>query len=127
MQKTHTDETLVGFLRAVLYGFSLIFVFVAALDRLGVNTTSFAAAIAAAGLAVGVALQGTTSNFAAGVMIIMFHYFRVGDRIEVAGHVGTVKEIEMLYTMLSNDDKVQIIVPNNLITSGAVKVFPRPA
>ena len=95
----------------------LAFVIIASLEQLGVDTSSLTAIIAAAGLAVGFALQGSLSNFAAGVMIILFRPFRVGEFIEGAGIKGTVREIQIFSTILTTGDNKRIIVPNGQIMS----------
>ena len=95
MARAKVDETLSIFLGNVAYAVLLTLVVVAAVDRLGVDTTSFAAAIAAVGFAIGLALQGSLSNFAAGVMLILFQPFRVGDFIEAGGTSGTVQNIHI--------------------------------
>ena len=99
----------------------------AALEKVGVNTTSFVGIVAAAGLAIGLALQGSLSNFAAGVMIILLHHFHVGDKIEAAGQTGRVLDIQIFSSVLIAEDGTRIIVPNNAITSGTIKVFSAPA
>jgi small conductance mechanosensitive channel len=88
-----------------------------------VNTTSFAAVIAAAGLAIAFALQGSLSNFAAGVMLILFRHFRVGDVIEAGGQRGTVEEIQIFWTVLRADDGTKIVCPNSSVTGGVIKVM----
>ena len=127
LDRSHTEPTLVKFLASLVYALILAFVIIAALERLGVNTTSFAAVIAAAGLAIGFALQGSLSNFAAGVMIILLQHFHVGDKIEAAGQTGRVLDIQIFSSVLITDDGTRIIVPNNAITSGTIKVFSTPA
>jgi small conductance mechanosensitive channel len=103
----------------------LLFVIIAALNKLGVETTSFVALIGAAGLAVGLALQGSLANFAAGVMIIMFHPFGVGDYVEAGGGVGTVQDIQIFSTVIITDDKKKVIVPNAKITGDKITVYPK--
>ncbi|MEN6307472.1 MAG: mechanosensitive ion channel domain-containing protein, partial [Anaerohalosphaeraceae bacterium] len=103
-----------------LYFGLLVFVAIAALSRLGVETTSLVAIIGAAGLAVGLALQGSLSNFAAGVLLIIFKPFRVGDFVEVAGAKGTVQEIQIFNTVLHSPDNVRIIVPNSQVTGANI-------
>ena len=93
MIKRNLDETLVKFATNLIFITLMAFVIIAALDRLGVNTTSFAAIIAAAGLAIGFALQGTLSNFTSGIMLIVFRPFKVNDFIEAGGITGVVEEI----------------------------------
>jgi small conductance mechanosensitive channel len=95
----------------------------ATLEQLGVNTTSLAAVLAAAGLAVGMALQGSLSNFAAGVMIILFRPFKVGDFIEAGGTKGIVEEIHIFSTMMRTGDNVKIIVPNSSVTGGNISNY----
>ncbi len=115
MRKSHVDETLVGFAGNILFGLALGFVVIAALSQLGINTTSLAAVVAAAGLAIGLALQGSLSNLAAGVMIILFRPFRVGDFVEVAGVGGTVEGISIFTTQLRSPDNKSIVIPNGTI------------
>ncbi|MCB9882257.1 MAG: mechanosensitive ion channel [Planctomycetes bacterium] len=120
MQRARVDNTLVSFISNVIYTALLVFVVVSALGKLGVPTNSFVAIIGAAGLAVGFALQGSLSNFAAGVMIILFRPFRVGDYIEGAGEEGTVDEIQIFQTVLNTIDNRRVIVPNNQLTSASI-------
>ena len=119
------DNTLFNFLanitRYVILGFAFLFV----LNTFGIQTTSFVAVIGAAGLAVGLALQGTLSNVAAGVMIILFRPFKLGDFVEVGGQMGTVKDISLNFIELATAANVQVIVPNaqvwgNTITNYSV-------
>ncbi|SLN64965.1 Small-conductance mechanosensitive channel [Pseudoruegeria aquimaris] len=111
-KRKELDPTLFAFLgniaRVAVMALGGIFI----LNRFGVETTSLVALIGAAGLAVGLALQGTLSNFAAGVMLILFRPFKTGDFIEVGGESGTVKEISIFTTELATPDNVQIIIPN---------------
>ena len=122
MTRAHVDATLATFLRNLSYYALLIFVFITALGQLGVQTTSFVALIGAAGLAVGLALQGSLSNFASGVLMVLFHPFRVGDFIEAAGTKGTVKEIQIFTTILDHPDGRKLIVPNSPIMGGVIAV-----
>ena len=119
------DETLFAFLgnmlRYVILAFAILFV----LNTFGIQTTSIVAVIGAAGLAIGLALQGTLSNVAAGVMIIMFRPIKVGDFVEVAGQMGTIKDISLNFTELANLGNSQVIIPNsevwgNIITNYSV-------
>ena len=98
----------------------MVLVIVAALGQLGVQTTSFAAAIAAAGLAIGLALQGSLSNFAAGFLIIFFRPFKAGDYVEIAGVGGMVEEISIFTTRLVTPDNREITIPNNNITTDTI-------
>ncbi|MAH05752.1 MAG: mechanosensitive ion channel protein [Alphaproteobacteria bacterium] len=117
MQKASVDETLISFAGNIFYGLGLAFVVIASLSQLGVETTSLAAVIAAAGLAIGLALQGSLSNLAAGVMIILFRPFKIGDFVEAAGAAGIVEDISIFTTKFRTPDNRQIIVPNNAVTS----------
>ncbi len=114
------DETLTKFLCRITYALLMCAVALAGLEKLGVRTTSLTAVLAAAGLAIGMALQGSLSNFAAGVMIILFRPFKVGDLIEAAGTKGIVEEIHIFSTMLRTPDNVDIIVPNSTVTGGNI-------
>lgn len=111
------DPTITNFTGNLTYIALLAFVVLAALGQLGVQTTSFIAVLGAAGLAVGLALQGSLSNFAAGFMLIIFHPFKVGDVIEGAGVVGVVEKIQIFTTQLLTPDNKTIIVPNAKLTS----------
>ncbi|MEQ8697963.1 MAG: mechanosensitive ion channel, partial [Bauldia litoralis] len=106
------DQTLVGFFASLVKYALLAVVFIAVLNQFGVATTSIIAAMGAAALAVGLALQGTLSHFAAGVMILLFRPFKVGQFVEVAGTGGTVKQVNLFATELATPDNVQILVPN---------------
>jgi small conductance mechanosensitive channel len=116
MTKSKTDETLVKFVGSLAYIALLAFVIIAALNQLGIQTTSFIAVLGAAGLAIGLALQGSLGNFAAGVLMIIFKPFKVGDFIEGAGVAGTVEEIQIFTTQLKTPDNKTIIIPNSNIT-----------
>lgn len=120
MTKAKLDETLSSFLGNIIYFAFLTFVIITALGTLGVNTTSFAAVIAAAGLAIGLALQGSLSNFASGVLIIIFKPFAKGDYIEAAGSSGSVEEVTIFTTKLKTPDNKVVIIPNGGITSGSI-------
>lgn len=109
------DSTLFNFLGSVARYVILAFVFIAVLNRFGVETTSIIALLGAAGLAVGLALQGAMSNLAAGVMLMIFRPYKVGDFIDAAGKFGNVQEISLFTTILRTFDHQQIIVPNGQI------------
>jgi small conductance mechanosensitive channel len=109
------DPTLVAFLGNLTYTAVLVVVFVVALNQLGVETTSLVAVLGAAGLAVGLALQGSLSNFAAGVLLIIFRPIRIGDLIEAGGATGTVRDIEIFTTQLTSSDNKLITLPNSKI------------
>jgi small conductance mechanosensitive channel len=117
------DETIIGFVAGLVHAVVMVGVILAALQRIGVQTTSFVAIIGAAGLAIGLALQGSLANFAAGFMMILFKPFRVGNFIDAAGTMGIVEEIGIFTTTLRTPDNRVIIVPNNAITSGNIVNF----
>ena len=120
MSKRQVDPTLVAFGSSILYYLLMIAVVIAAVQQLGFQTTSLVAVLGAAGLAVGLSLQGALSNFAAGVLIIFFRPFRIGDVIDSAGQIGSVKEIGILYTVMSSGDNRKIIIPNSQVMSGSI-------
>jgi small conductance mechanosensitive channel len=117
MLKSKVDDTLVSFVRNLSYIALLAFVIIAALNQLGIQTASFIAVLGAAGLAIGLALQGSLSNFAAGFLMIIFRPFKVGDFIEGAGTAGTVEEIQIFTTQLKTPDNKTIIIPNSSLTA----------
>jgi len=123
MVSTHLDKTVISFLKNIAYVGAMTFVVIAALSKLGVQTASFVAVIGAAGLAVGLALQGALSNFAAGVILILFKPFHVGDFIEAGGAMGTVQEIQIFNTILFSVDNRKLIVPNSKITGDNITNF----
>lgn len=116
LTKGKVDETLVSFLGHLTYFTLLAFIIIAALNQLGIQTTSFIAILGAAGLAVGLALQGSLANFAAGILMIIFRPFRVGDYVEGGGTAGIVEEIQIFTTKLRTPDNKSIIIPNAKIT-----------
>ena len=120
LARAHVDETLAKFVCRLAHALILTVVVVAALDRIGFNTTSVAAILAAAGLAEGMALQGSLSNFAAGVMLIIFRPCRVGDFVALGGVTGTVEEINLFNTFLRTADNLEVIIPNGTVTSGII-------
>lgn len=122
-QHAQLDETLFGFAASLVRYTILAFAGVFVLAQFGVQTTSLVAIIGAAGLAIGLALQGTLSNLAAGVMLLGFRPFKVGDFIEAAGQSGTVSEIGLFTVILNTPDNVQITVPNSDIWSSAIKNY----
>ncbi len=123
MEKRNVDQALITFLGSVIYYAFMAVILLAALSKVGVETTSFIAMLGAAGLAVGLALQGSLSNFAAGILIILFRPFRVGNFIEGGGAMGSVKEINMLVTVLATPDNKMVIVPNSAIMSANIVNF----
>ncbi len=120
MEKRNVDPALISFAGNLIYSIMLIFVVIAAIDKIGVQTTSFIAVIGAAGLAVGLALQGSLANFASGVLIILFRPFKIGDFIDAGGAVGVVEEISILVTILKTPDNKKIIAPNAAIMGGVI-------
>lgn len=120
MKRANADEMLIGFLSNIIYGLLLTFIVIAALSQLGIETTSLAAILAAAGLAIGLALQGSLSNFAAGVMIIIFRPFSKGDYIEAAGTSGSVNDISIFTTTLKTPDNKTVIIPNSSVTGSNI-------
>jgi len=123
MTKKKVEGTLVIFVGNLVYAILLIIVIIAAIGRLGVQTTSFVAILGAAVLAVGLALQGTLSNFAAGVMLLLFKPFRVGDAVIAGGQTGTVHDLGIFHTTILTGDNKKVIVPNTGITGGAITNF----
>jgi small conductance mechanosensitive channel len=117
MNKKEIDPTITSFVVNMTYIALLAFVILAALGQLGVQTTSFIAVIGAAGLAIGLALQGSLSNFAAGFLMIIFRPFKVGDFIEGAGVAGTVEVIHIFTTQLTTPDNKTVIIPNASLTA----------
>lgn len=112
LKKSKVDITLVSFLSSLVYAMVVVFVIIAGLGQLGVQTASFVAIIGAAGLAIGLALQGSLANFAAGVLMVIFKPFKVGDYIEGGGISGSVTEISIFTTVMKSVDNKKIIVPN---------------
>ena len=115
MRRQEVDQTLETFVSNLARMVMMMFVFIAAIGALGIQTTSFIAILGAAGLAIGLALQGSLSNFASGVLIVLFRPFKVGDFVEAAGIAGAVVEVQILTTVLKTGDNKQIIVPNSQI------------
>lgn len=116
MVRKHVEETLITFIVNMVYTALLAFVIIASLAQLNIQTTSFVAIIGAAGLAVGLALQGSLANFAAGVLMIIFRPFKVGDFIEGAGTAGIVEKVQIFTTQLKTPDNKTIIIPNAKLT-----------
>ena len=120
MQKQEVDKTLETFICNLVRTVLMVVVVIAAIGAIGIETTSFIAIFGAAGLAVGLALQGSLSNFASGVLIVLFRPYRVGDWIEAAGISGSVEEVQILTTILKTGDNKQIIVPNSQIMGSII-------
>ncbi len=120
MNRARMDPMLTGFFASLIYMGLMALVVISALGKLGVDTGSFAALIAAAGLAIGFALQGSLGNFASGVMLMFFRPFKLGDYVEAAGTAGVIEEIQVFATTLRTPDNKTIIVPNSGITGGNI-------
>ncbi len=123
MAARQVDPALCSFAASLIHAVLLVVVVLAALGQLGIQTTSFVAILGAAGLAVGLALQGSLSNFAAGVLIILFRPFKLGDFVEAGGTAGVVREISILTTILHTPDNKRIIVPNSGVMGGNITNF----
>lgn len=120
MQKQEIDKTLETFVSNLIRMVLMVFVIIAAISAVGIQTTSLIAVLGAAGLAVGLALQGSLSNFAAGVLIVLFRPYKVGDFIEGAGVAGVVVSVQILQTILKTGDNKQVIVPNSQIMGSII-------
>ena len=120
MDRQDVDPTLQKFVGNLVNMALMVVVIIAAIGALGIQTTSFIAIFGAAGLAVGLALQGSLSNFAAGVLIVLFRPYKVGDYVEAAGIAGSVEEVQILTTVLKTPDNKQIIVPNSQIMGSII-------
>jgi small conductance mechanosensitive channel len=116
MTKRNVDATIVGFVGNLTFVALLAFFIIAALGQLGIQTTSFIAILGAAGLAIGLALQGSLSNFAAGFLMIIFKPLKLGDYVEIAGTSGTVEALQIFTTTLKTPDNKTVIIPNANIT-----------
>jgi len=123
MRSRGMDEMLVRFLTSIMGWLLLLFVVIAALSQLGVDTTSLVALIGAAGLAIGLSLQSSLANFAAGVMLIIFRPFTKGDFVEAGGAMGSVDRISIFTTTLTTPDNKEVIVPNGSILSSNITNF----
>ncbi|MBS3992887.1 MAG: mechanosensitive ion channel [Bacteroidetes bacterium] len=120
MRKRGLDKTLEKFLADLINWTLKILLFITVISQLGVATTSLVAMLGAAGLAVGLALQGSLGNFAGGALIMMFKPFRVGDLIEAQGKLGVVKEIQIFVTRIISPDNKAIIIPNGILSNGTI-------
>ncbi|MFD1293228.1 mechanosensitive ion channel family protein [Lutibacter holmesii] len=123
MDKRGVDITLQKFLGDLLSWALKILVFITAVSQVGVETTSFVAILGAAGLAVGLALQGSLANFAGGALIMIFKPFKVGDLIEAQGEIGVVKEIQIFVTKITSPGNKLVIVPNGTLSNGNIKNY----
>ncbi len=120
MQARGVDKILETFVCNLVYWAMMTFVVIAAISKIGIQTTSLIAVMGAAGLAVGLALQGSLANFAAGVLIVLFRPYRVGDFVEAAGISGSVEQVQILTTILNTGDNKMIIVPNGQIMGSII-------
>jgi small conductance mechanosensitive channel len=120
LAKGKTDDMLANFLSKLTKMIFSAMVLIAVVGQLGVETTSFAAILAAAGFAIGMAMSGTLGNFASGVMILLFRPFQTGHFVEVAGHAGVVEEINVFMTQMRTGDNKRILIPNGEITAGSI-------
>lgn len=125
LEKSKLEPTLNSFILSLMSVGLKILLVITVLTMAGVEMTSFVALIGAAGLAVGLALQGSLSNFAGGVLIIFFKPFKVGDFIEASGNAGTVREIQILHTILTTPDNKVIIIPNGPLSNSVITNFSR--
>lgn len=125
-QKTpRIDRTVALFLGNAARYTVLVFTFVAVLTTFGIATTSFVAVLGALGIAIGLALQGTLSNLAAGIMLVVFRPFHIGDRVETGGVTGIAREINLFFTEIDGDDNTRVIIPNGKLWGEIVKVPTR--
>ena len=127
MRKSKIDETITSFFSNVIYFGLLVVIILAALSNLGINTTSFLAVLGTAGLAVGLALQGTLSNVGAGILLVFFRPFKIGHSVQVAGEIGTVEELNLFSVVLKTGDNKQIIIPNSAVIGKNITNFSAKA
>jgi small conductance mechanosensitive channel len=114
------DNTVTSFIASLIYGLVVMVAFIAAISHLGFNTTSLVAIVGAAGLAIGLALQGSLSNFASGILLISLKPFKAGDFVEISGTAGIVEEVHVFSTQLRTGDNKTVIIPNGGITNGTI-------
>ncbi len=127
LRRKDMDPAVVEFIHGLVRYLLFVIVLIAALGRIGVQTASVVAVIGAAGLAVGLALQGSLSNFAAGILIVAFRPFKSGDYVEVAGVAGSVESIQIFQTILKTPDNKMVVVPNSSVIGGAITNYSRHA
>lgn len=123
--KRHIDAGIQSFVKSLVNILLTILLIIAVIGKLGVETTSFAALLASAGVAVGMALSGNLQNFAGGLIVLLFRPFKVGDWIESQGVSGTVREIQIFHTILTTADNKVIYIPNGALSSGTVTNYSR--
>jgi small conductance mechanosensitive channel len=127
LRKKEIDHAVIEFIHGLIRYLLFVIVLIAALSRIGVATASIIAVIGAAGLAVGLALQGSLSNFAAGILIVAFRPFKSGDYVELAGTAGSVESIQIFQTVLKTPDNKMVVVPNASVIGGAITNYSRYA
>ena len=120
MEKTKTDKTLIPFITNLLSWILKVLLFISVASMIGIATTSFIAVLGAAGLAIGLALQGSLANFAGGVLILIFKPYNVGDLVESQGHLGVVKEVQIFNTILLTPSNKRVIIPNGAVSNGSI-------
>ena len=120
LAKRHVDASIQSFVKSLVNILLTILLIIAVIGKLGVETTSFAALLASAGVAIGMALSGNLQNFAGGLIVLLFRPFKVGDWIESQGVSGTVREIQIFHTILTTADNKVIYIPNGALSSGTV-------
>lgn len=123
MHKRDVDESLRPFLRSIISALLKVMLVISVAGMIGIQVTSFIAVLGAAGLAIGLALQGSLANFAGGVLILLLKPFRVGDFIDTGSHSGTVREIQIFYTYITTTQNQEIIVPNGDLSNNAIKNY----
>lgn len=123
LKKADADPSITSFVKHLVFTLVMVFTLLAVLSKFGIQTTSIIAVLGAGSLAVGLALQGSLADFAAGVMILLFRPFRVGHYIDAGGTAGSVKEIQLFATILNTPDNVRIIVPNSKVMGTIIKNY----
>jgi small conductance mechanosensitive channel len=120
MEKTKADKTLIPFITNLISWILKVLLFISVASMIGIATTSFIAVLGAAGLAIGLALQGSLANFAGGVLILIFKPYNVGELVEAQGHLGVVKEVQIFNTILLTPDNKRVIIPNGAVSNGSI-------
>jgi len=127
LQLRNVEATLERFLASLVGGALKVMLIISVASMVGIETTSFVAVVGAAGLAIGLALQGSLSNFAGGVLILFFKPFKIGDVVDAQGFVGIIKEIQIFNTIITTLDNERVIIPNGILSNGPIKnVFAEP-
>ena len=126
LTKSGQEKTVVSFIGNIIQVLIMTFAVIATLAKLGIQTASFIAVIGSAGIAVGLALQGSLANFASGFLLLIFRPFKAGDIVEAAGVTGRVEEVLLFTTILISTENVRIIIPNGKLYSDIIKVHPNP-